>query len=389
MRTKQGHVCLGLAICLALAVLLAAAVSLLPARAQDSVTGTPPVLSGAPKKPSAEASAAKEPPVIRVQSALVTTPVTALDRSGQFVYDLSEDELRVLDNGVPQRLERFEMAERPLALVIVVQANRKVAALLDQVQPLGPVFSGLLLGPQGRAAVIAYSDRVNVLQDFSTDGDQLSATLRAIKAQGFEARLNDALARAVALLERRPDTERRVVVAFSDGYDAGSETQRKEVIRRATGSEVTIYGLGFSPTQALLAKQPELPPPGPLDTNVARPAPPGTVPTPSTSTNVYDAPIPIVDIMVATGETIRSTLASNLLEFYAGYTGGVFYSHWKKKVLEEQLSRIASEVHSQYEVAYVPDTLAQPGFHRIEIQVRRPGVKVRARAGYYYQPPTP
>jgi VWFA-related protein len=191
------------------------------------------------------------------------------------------------------------------------------------------------------------------------------------------------------LLEKRPDTERRIVVAFSDGSDSGSETQGNGVVRRATGSEVTIYGLGFSPMHALLAKRPELPPPSPLDTNVTRPLPPGSVPTPSASTNVYDAPIPAVDIMVATGEIILSTLASSRLEAYAGYTGGVFYSHWKKKVVEDQLSRIASEIHSQYELAYIPDTLAQPGFHRIKVLVRQPGVKVRARTGYYYQPPTP
>jgi VWFA-related protein len=251
------------------------------------------------------------------------------------------------------------------------------------------VFSGLLLGPQGQAAVISYSDRVRVLQDFTNDSDQLSATLRGITAQGFQSRLNDALSRAVALLETRPDTERRIVVAFSDGFDDGSETQHREVIRRATGSEVTIYGLGFSPVQALLSKRPELPPPGPQDNVVTRPLPPGSVPTPSASTVIYDAPIPVVDIMVATGEIIRSTVASSLLEAYAGYTGGVFYSHWKKKAVEDQLSRIASEIHSQYELAYIPDTLAQAGFHRIKVEVRQPGVKVRARAGYYYQPPTP
>jgi VWFA-related protein len=319
----------------------------------------------------------------------VTTPVTAFNSAGDFLYDLREEDFTVLDNGVPQRLERFAPAERAAAVVIVVQTNRKVEALLGQVQPLGSVFSGLLLGPQGQAAVIAYSDRVKVLHDFTSDTDQLSATLRGVTAQGFQARLNDALSRAVALLEKRPDTERRIVVAFSDGSDSGSETKANEVVRRATGSEVTIYGLGFSPMQALLAKRPELPPPGPLDANVTRPLPPGSVPTPAASTNVYDTPIPAVDIMVATGEIIRSTLASSLLEAYAGYTGGVFYSHWKKKVVEDQLSRIASEIHSQYELAYIPDTLAQAGFHRIKVQVRQPGVKVRARAGYYYQPPTP
>ena len=372
-----------------LALLALAGSALVPARGQDNVTGAPPVFSGPPKKPSTDVPAAPKRPDIRVQSALVTTPVTALDRSGEFVYDLSEQDFRVLDNGVPQRLERFEPAERPLAVVIVVQANRTVAALLDQVRPLGPVFSGLMLGPQGQAAVIAYGDRVNVLQDFTNDSDQLSATLRGVTPQGFQSRLNDALSRAVALLEKRPNTERRIIVAFSDGFDAGSETQGDEVVRRATGSEVSIYGLGFNPLHALLAKRPELPPPGPLDTNVTRPLPPGGVPTPTASANVYDTPIPVVGIMVATGEIIRSAVASSLLEFYAGYTGGVFYSHWKKKTVEEQLSRVASEIHSQYELAYVPDTLGQAGFHRIEVQVRRPGVKVRARAGYFYQPPTP
>lgn len=389
MRIKLAHVCWRLASSLALAVLVGLAVSLVSARAQDGVAGAPPVFAGPQKKPSADAPASKKRPDIRVQSALVTTPVTALDTSGEFVYDLSEQDFRILDNGVPQRLERFEPAERPLAVVIVVQANRTVAALLDQVRPLGSVFSGLLLGPQGQAAVIAYNDRVRLLQDFTSDSDQLTTTLRGLTPQGFQSRLNDALSRAVALLEKRPNTERRIIVAFSDGFDAGSETQGEEVIRRATGREVTIYGLGFNPMHALLAKRPELPPPGPLDTNVTRPLPPGGAPTPTASANVYDTPIPVVDIMVATGEIIRSAVASSLLESYAGYTGGVFYSHWKKKTVEDQLSRIASEIHSQYELAYVPDTLAQAGFHRIEVQVRRPGVKVRARAGYFYQPPTP
>jgi VWFA-related protein len=390
MRIKSAHVRTTLAGSLALAVGVGLAVFLVSAGAQDSVTGTPPVFSRPQKKPPADAPAASpKRPDIRVQSALVTTPVTAIDSAGEFVYDLSEEDFRVLDNGVSQRLERFAPAERAVAVVIVVQANRKVAALLEQVRPLGSVFSGLLLGPQGQVAVIAYDDRVHLLQDFTSDSDQLSTTLRGLTPQGFQSRLNDALARAVALLESRPNTERRIIVAFSDGFDGGSETQGKEVIRRATGSEVTIYGLGFNPVHALLAKRPELSPPGPLDTNVTRPLPPGTTPTPTASANVYDTPIPVVDIMVATGEIIRSTVASSLLESYAGYTGGAFYSHWKKKTVDDQLSRIASEIHSQYELAYVPDTLAQAGFHRIEVKVRRSGVKVRARAGYFYQPPTP
>lgn len=357
------------------------------ARAQEGVTGAPPVYAP-PREKQPELTRRKEAD-IRVQSTLVTTPVTVIDESGEFIYDLREQEFEILDNGFPQRIERFENLARPIAAVIVVQTNERIRPVLDQVRPLGTVFSMLMLGPAGQAAVISYDDRVRQAQDFSDSNDLLEKTLEEMKVQGEKARLNDALMRAIALLEKRPRTERRIIVAITDGFDSGSETSDDEVIRRATGSETTIYGLGFSPTQLLLAAKPRTPPPDPLDTNVTRPTPPGTVPTPSRSEGTYNAPIPIVDILAGTGKIIKSAVASSALEFYAGYTGGAFFSHWKKKTLEDQLSRMVAEINSQYELAYVPASLNQPGFHRIEVHVRRPGVKVRARAGYFYQPPKP
>ncbi len=364
------------------------------APAQEGVAGSSPVITKAKKTGNVteariDPEAAKKSSDIRVLSNLVVTPVTVLDSKGEFVYDLEEKDFKVFDNGVPQRIENFDMEMRPLAAVIVVQTNGMVAPLLDDVHPLGSMFSGLLLGEQGQAAVVTYDDRINQVQDFSNESDLLKNTLAGLKGRGDKARLNDALSRAVSMLEKRPKAERRVVVAFSDGFDKGSETTEEEIVHRATAAEVSIYGLGFNPAQELLKKKPEGPQPSPLDTNVTRPLPPGTAPTPTNSENVYGAPVPAVDILVATGQIIRSALASSLLEVYAGYTGGVFYSHWSKKALQEQLSRIASEVHSQYELAYVPDTLDKMGFHRIEVQVGRKGVKVRTRAGYFYPASSP
>lgn len=358
-----------------------------PASSRDPVADERPVFSKpkdqpvpAPDLENQEKAAAR----FHVQSTLVTTPVTVFDSSGQLVYDLEAKEVRLFDNGVPQRIERFEAATDPVAAVIVIETSDAVQPLLAQVRPLGSLFSALLLGPQGHAAVIFYSDRVRVAQDFSSDSDRLESTLKGVKASGGQDRLNDALARAVSMLERRPRNERRVIIAFSDGFDHGSETDRQEIVRRATADEVTIYGLGFNPAEALLLQKPQDRPMSPLDANVARPLPGGIAPTPTNSQNVWDPPaLPVVPIVVAGGEIIRSALAHSLLEFYAGYTGGVFLKHWSKTALQQQLSKIASEIQSQYELAYVPDTLNQSGFHRIEVQVERPGVKVRARAGYF------
>lgn len=372
--------------------LLASAIFNLPAHAQDGVTGGKPVYSIQKSRntpPTADAAPDQQEKIIRVPSNLVTTPVAVIDRSGQFVYNLGVNDFEILDNGVRQHIQSFDTEMRPLALVIVIETNRNTAALLDQVHPLASMFSSLLVGKQGEAAVIFYNDRVTVGQDFTNDSDHLAATFRDFTARSDGARLNDALWRAVSMLESRPKAERRVIVAFSDGYDSGSETGKQEVVRRATSAEVAIYGLGFSPAKERLKRKPELEGPTPLDNNVALPQPPNTIRTPSNSTNQYQTPVPVIPIMVASGQVIRSALAKSSLEFYAGYTGGVFYSHWSDKKLQDQLNRIASEIQSQYELAYVPDTDAVAGFHRIEVHLLRPGLKARARAGYFSPGRTP
>ncbi|HEV2232427.1 MAG TPA: VWA domain-containing protein [Terriglobia bacterium] len=374
---------------LILTILAGAAVLSSPMAAQEGVTGGAPVYAKPKKQSPPPPASVKQKSDIRVQSNLVTTPVAVIDSSGQFVYNLDEKDFQILDNGVPQKIQSFETEMRPLALVIVIQTNNTVIPLLDQVHPLASMFSSLLVGTQGEAAVIFYNDRVTLGQDFSNDSDRLATTFRDFTARGDGARLNDALSRAISLLETRPKAERRVIVAFSNGYDSGSDTRKQMVVRRATSAEVAIYGLGFSPGQALLAKKPHPEPYGPLDTNVARQVPPNTIPTPTNENATYDTPVPVIPIMTATGEIIRSARAKSALEFYAGYTGGVFYSHWSSKALQNQLNRIASEIQSQYELAYVPDTMSQGGFHRIQVQVRRPGVKVRARAGYFSPEKTP
>ena len=269
-------------------VTAAGALTLVPvARTQDDVSGGRPVYSTSKKKPLPDKASDQQLQVIRKESVLVSTPVAVMDKAGQFIYGLEEKDFEILDNDVPQVISRFDTEMQPLALVIVIQADSRIAPLLDQVHPLASMFSSLLVGTQGSAAVIFFNDRVRVGQDFSNDSDLLAQTFREFTARGSGARLNDALARAVALLATRPKAERRVIVAFSDGYDSGSDTSRDELVRRATSAEVAIYGLGFSPAKEILNKKPELAPDSPLDNNGALPTPPGEIHTPTSSSNEH------------------------------------------------------------------------------------------------------
>jgi VWFA-related protein len=322
---------------------------------------------------------------IRVQANVVTAPVTVINSKGDYVFDLQEKDFEVLDNGVRQKIEHFSLEQRPLAAVIVVEANSTSEALLGEVRPLGPVFSNLMLGPQGQAAVLTYGDQIRTVQDFTQNGDELESALRHVEARGGSQHLNDALTQAIVMLESQPKDDRRIIVAFSDGHDLGSRTTKEEVVQRALNAGITIYGLGFSQSRGLLTKQPKAPPQNTLATNMALPAPPNMAQTPSNVDNNWDsgANVPIVPLLLASGEIIRSVVAKDPLEFYAGYTGGLSYGAWSKKPMQDELNKIADEIQSQYEIAYVPHAPDNNGFHRIEVHVDRSEVKVRTKAGYF------
>ncbi len=329
-------------------------------------------------------------PQIRIESNLVTAPVSVIDKeTGQFVYDLTQKDFEILDNGRPQKIANFDRESHKISAVILVQNSRSVTPLLGEIKQLAPIFSQLMLGPKGEAAVITFGSNVQVAQGFSNSGSTLDSTLRRILPSGNKARMNDALMQAINLLQHRPKTERRVIVAFTTGYDSGSETTKNEIIRRATNAEVEIYALALSLTKAYLKtdKQPMNLPTTPENANVTMPAHPGTPNTPSSSMATFGVTVPVTGAIRPAIRGAESKVLSNDAESYARYTGGIFYSQWSAKALQANLSHIATDIHSQYLLAYVPDDLSQIGFHRLEVKVRRPGMKleIRTRRGYFYE----
>lgn len=349
----------------------------------------PSLVSPSATPPAAQKAATIPTAQFIVPSNLVSMPVTVTDRDGNFVYNLTQSDFEVLDNNVPQKITFFDDESHPVAAVILIQTNEQAGPLLSNLTKVGPVISQLLLGTDGQAAVLFFSDRVREVQDFSGSSDTLDKTLKSLKklrVLGDKARLNDAMARAIALLDQRPHDDRRLIVAISTGSDSGSETSRAEVMRRATAAEVTIYGIRLSPLESMLKKGPQAPPNDPLDIGVERPMPPGMPATPDMSTRLYETPVSGA-VPAELGNRLKTIVFKTDLASLARFTGGVYYSQWSLNKLESDLDRVATEVHSQYELAYVPNDLTQTGFHRIQVRVRakpKQKLNVRTREGYFF-----
>lgn len=309
-----------------LRVLLVVALLCLPLRcfrAQESRQSTP--------DPNVHKASA-----VHVQSSLVVVPLTAVDRAGNLVEDLSQPDFRVWDDGVQQRIAHVELTVQPVSAVIVVQANEAMAPLLDQVRPLGSLLSNLLLGPQGEAAVVTYADRARVIQPLSNDPNAVAKSLQKISAGGRAARLNDALVRSISMLDAEPKARRRIIIAFSEGFDRGSETNAEQVIRAASDANVTIYGLRFSPNEETLKSDKA----SGMFEHLLVPCPHGP-PSVQCRFQLNAVPLGVVGLQMASKQ-----LRTDLLRQYAAYTGGLVYSHWKKGSLQSQLQTIATDINS-------------------------------------------
>jgi VWFA-related protein len=347
-----------------------------------------------PPKPGVPVQQAppQKAPEIKVRVALVNTPVTVRDANGEMVHDLEKYDFRIFDNGVEQKITHFDLGGDPISLVVVVENSSRIEPLLPEVRKTGILFTQTVMGPTGEAAVVAVNDSVDRLAEFTNDTDKIERAIARMRMGTSGVRLYDGLATAVEMLTSRPMTatgegRRRVIVALSEAVDTGSDAKLGMVLRQAQLANVTIYSVGLSSTRAALQGKPkqttpQITPPG----TFPLPPQPGTPQTPTTEAQRYGN-IDLLALAVWAVKHGAQTVKDNSLEVAAAATGGVNYGTFKDRSIEQAIDRIGGELHAQYSLSYSPVGVEPTGYHEIKVQVLKPGLKVRARPGYYLAPP--
>src|SRR5580692_4674804 len=330
----------------------------------------------------------QQPPegTIRVRVALVSAPVVVVDAKGEPVLDLQQKDFHILDDGVDQTIEAFDLGGEQVSTVLVFETSSRIAPLLPTVQKSAIVFTQTVVGPSGQAAVISYDDSVNTLLPFSTDNDKIEKTIATLKPGNSGARLYDALASAVGLLRGRPAGQRRAIVVVGEASDSGSEEKLGRVLREAQLSNIVIYSVGLSPTSAGLHAPPS-------QAGPASATPPGTFGGPSfpgspqtpTSQQQYGGNIDLLGLSEWAVRNVKAVVKDRPLEVAATATGGTYQPAFREGKFDNAIDAIGGELNSQYMLSYHPTGAENPGYHTIKVTVNRPGVKVRTRPGYYLE----
>lgn len=374
---------------MAAAIAGAGALAPLPA-AQKAPAATATEQTSQKQQPAATA---ENPPPdavqsIRVRTSEVTAPVTVRNRAGELVLNLSKSDFHLYDDGVEQKITHFDLGGQPFDIVLVVETSSRIQGLLPAVRKTGIIFSQVVMARTSRVAVIGFGRTVDVLQKFTTDPAAVRKTINGLQMGTSSARLYDAMARGITLLDEQPRGRRKILFVISEPLDSGSETKLGEVLRAAHVGNITIYSVSLSITKAALTQPPEYTGPAPIGPPGTFPVPirPGLPQNPSMEEQMEAPPANLGALAAWLLRTGKNAVTPNALKVACKSTGGLDLSPRKNRAMQKAIDEIGGELHAQYTLGYQPPGGEKPGYHTIRVTVDRPHLTVRTRPGYYIAP---
>jgi len=268
---------------------------------------------------------------IRVQTDLVDILASVIDANGRPVPDLTQDAFELTEEGVPQKIDRFEAeTSRPLDLALMVDSSMSTFKDLKFENEAAAHFIRQVVRAGDSLSVFEFSDAVTQLTEFSADVAKLQAAARKISA-GAGTSMYDALVLGSNSLKRLPGERRRAIVLVTDAGETTSVYKFEDARRAAIASGALLYTVCIRPVK---------------------------------------------------NESGRNTAGEHALITITDSTGGAMFTLDDLSQLDAMYDRIDRELRTQYLLGYYPQPLPLPGSYRhVEVKVKT-GDTVRYRKVY-------
>ncbi len=274
-------------------------------------------------------------PTYRVDVKLVRLLVTVKNAAGELVGGLNKEDFAVYDNGAKQELALFERhTEQPLSVALLVDTSASTAKELryelDSVHRfLKTLFSEG--NPEDAVSMYSFNYDVTIETSFTRRLARLEAALKGLKPEGGTS-LYDALYIGSKDIEERDG--RHVLVVVTDGGDTTSTRQYRDALEAAQRADAVLYA---------------------------------------------------VLVMPITNDAGRNIGGENALTTLTGATGGRVFAPTVGPQLDAVFAEILRDLRTQYLVGFYPKNTppARSRFHKLEVKLSRPDLRVLARNGYY------
>jgi len=204
---------------------------------------TPPAPPQAPSaKPIERPPAVPGEPSFSTSARTVRVPVSVLDKAGEPVLGLKGANFKISENGRRQDVTLFSADRQPMKIALALDVSGSMRDKIGQVEEALKYFIDIL-EPKDEIMVITFSRQVNILQDFTSDREQLGNVLNMLQPSGGTA-LYDAAFEAIRRVAKAP-AESKAVVLVSDGVNTTSGVTFDNLRALAQRSEVPVYSLAL------------------------------------------------------------------------------------------------------------------------------------------------
>jgi VWFA-related protein len=302
------------------------------------------------------------------------------DKQGRIVQNLTKDDFDLSEEGRPQVIKYFSQESNlPLTLGLLVDTSMSQRRVLGQERTASERFlQQVLREDKDQAFVIHFDHDVELLQDLTSSRKKLAAALEQLELpqqqqqrqrggwsgpggrgpggqrgqHGGGTSLYDSVLLASDELMKQ-QTGRKALIMLTDGVDNGSRVSLSSAIESAQRADTLVYSILFADPEAYggfggggFG--------GPRMGRRGGGYPPRREEHPD-------------------GKKILQRLSKE--------TGGGFFEVSKKQTIEKIYDQIQEELRNQYSLGYTPD--AGTGYRKIQLTVKKNGLIVQTRDGYY------
>jgi VWFA-related protein len=257
---------------------------------------------------------------------VVQLHISALDKSNHFVKGLAEGDFSIHEDGRPQTITGFEVADKlPLTIGLVVDGSGSMEKSMPFVHEASAELFKSLIREKDKGFVIEFREQPKMVQDLTGDSGALQRAAREPQARGATA-LYDSV--VLGLYQFRTLQGRKALVVVTDGADNHSHVDYDTLLRyaRSAGSPIYFIAVGLSIVDFGIRKQ---------------------------------------------------------INEIAGESGGEVFHLGSAAKIGEVTRRIEEELRSQYVVAFHTDSQKPDGVYRaVAVAVTKPGITARTIKGY-------
>ena len=252
---------------------------------------------------------------------------TSVFAKGRPVTGLKKENFQVLEDGVAQELDGFEVVTNlPLSLGIGVDTSGSMEESIVEAQKAAVEFLKDVMTKRDRCFLVTFDNEPQLVSRFTTDRDKLAQALAGLRAQGSTA-LWDAL--VYGLYQYQGTKGRKAYVILTDGEDRCSHFTFDAALDYAKKTGVAVYFIGLRIGSAQL------------------------------------------DVRHKLGRVAKET-------------GGTVYYVDSAKGLAKIYAEINEELRSQYLLSYVPQNKSVSNqWRKVEVKMNPSNMTARTISGYY------